>query len=193
MPRPQEELIYTPLYMPNGKRHPKRLYVNQYGYTISRRDYMTHIEGESPEAKALRRYRQGLSKTKGVSARKAEKKEKSTRKAILRTKQMPLGKRGCTMYQLYGDYVFIKGNEDIAGKPVIEKARGYSRMVPSRAGSYYKRGDVYYELQGNVGKEGTSVNNAAAQLEGSDWVWVGIEYEGWLSWRPLKDVKETPV
>ncbi len=167
---------YEPLYI-NGKRDKARRFVNpSTGEIISRRQHIKITEGASPESKAYARYLAGKA-PKGITAtkyeqrlkRKAEKRAEElitepTIKEKWGWKEVPKEPRG--YYQLQGRYKFRNTR---TGE--FASATGYSTAT--------KRKRQGKELQ--ILRE-QAINHGKAQLDGYEWVLVGIEYEVWLKW-----------
>jgi len=168
----------TPLYI-DGKRDSRRRYVTPTGEIISRREQIRRTEGVTPEEKAVRRYKEGKSKA-GVTVRQALRREKGrkveTKKVTelwgdedrtIPEKEMPTGgERG--YYQLQGTYQFYN--------PTIrdyDTATGYSTADDER----HPYGSPNYLILRRQ-----AVMNAAAQLDGYDWKYVGVVEENWLLW-----------
>jgi hypothetical protein len=165
----------TPLYI-NGKRDSRRRYVTPAGEIISRREQIRRTEGVTPEQKAVRRYQEGKSKA-GVTVRKYQRKGiiKKPGKEILGDdglisipqKTMPTGgDRG--YYQLQGTYQFYN--------PTFREyttSTGYSTADDSR----HTYGTPNYLILRRQ-----AVMNAAAQLDGYEWKYVGVIEEKWLLW-----------
>jgi len=167
---------YEPLYV-GGKRDKARRFVNPAtGEIISRRQYIKIKEGVSPESKAYARYLAGKA-PKGVTAkkyerrlkRKAEKERKPKReeepiKEKWGWKEKPLEPRG--YYQLQGRYRFRSTRTG-----VFASGTGYSTATSTK-----RRGAELQILRSQA------INHGKAQLDGYEWVLVGIEYEVWLKW-----------
>ena len=168
----------TPLYI-DGKRDSRRRYVTPTGEIISRREQIRRTEGVTPEEKAVRRYKEGKSKA-GVTVLQALRREKGrkveTKKVTelwgdedrtIPEKEMPTGgERG--YYQLQGTYQFYN--------PTIrdyDTATGYSTADDER----HPYGSPNYLILRRQ-----AVMNAAAQLDGYDWKYVGVVEENWLLW-----------
>ena len=168
----------TPLYI-DGKRDSRRRYVTPTGEIISRREQIRRTEGVTPEEKAVRRYKEGKSKA-GVTVRQALRREKGrkveTKKVTelwgdedrtIPEKEMPTGgERG--YYQLQGTYQFYN--------PTIrdyDTATGYSTADDER----HPYGSPNYLILRRQ-----AIMNAAAQLDGYDWKYVGVVEENWLLW-----------
>ncbi|MDD2954530.1 MAG: hypothetical protein PHC95_15505 [Parabacteroides sp.] len=168
-----------PLYI-DGKRDSRRRYVTPTGEIISRREQIRRTEGNTPEQKAVRRYEEGKSKA-GVTVRRYQRKEKQRKEGIKKAtvelwgnedreiyqKTMPTGgERG--YYQLQGTYQFY--NPTYRSYDV---ATGYSTaddaMRPYMSPNY-----LILRRQ--------AVLNAAAQLEGYEWKYVGVVEENWILW-----------
>ena len=168
----------TPLYIA-GKRDSRRRYVTPTGEIISRREQIRRTEGVTPEQKAVRRYEEGKSKA-GVTVRRYQRREKTrkvdTTKArelwgdedrTIPEKAMPTGgERG--YYQLQGTYKFYN--------PTFREyatATGYSTaddvMHPYGSPNY-----LILRRQ--------AIMNAAAQLDGYEWKYIGVVEENWLLW-----------
>lgn len=172
--------VYEPLYV-GGKRDKARRFVNpSTGEIISRRQYIKIKEGVSPESKAYARYLAGKA-PKGVTAkkyerrlkRKAEKERKPKRKEEPKPKaikekwgwkQVPLEPRG--YYQLQGRYRVRNAK---TGESTT--VTGYSTATSA------KRHGAELQILRNQ-----AINHGKAQLDGYEWVLVGIEYEVWLKW-----------
>ena len=172
--------VYEPLYV-GGKRDRARRFVNpSTGEIISRRQYIKIKEGVSPESKAYARYLAGKA-PKGITARKYEKrlkrkaekerkpkrKEEPKPKAIQEKwgwKEVPLEPRG--YYQLQGRYRFRNTRTG-----VFASGTGYSTATSAK-----RHGAELQILRSQA------INHGKAQLDGYDWVLVGIEYELWLKW-----------
>src|SRR5690606_5415161 len=172
--------VYEPLYV-GGKRDKARRFVNpSTGEIISRRQYIKIKEGVSPESKAYARYLTGKA-PKGVTAkkyerrlkRKAEKERKPKRKEEPKPKtikekwgwkQVPLEPRG--YYQLQGRYRVRNAK---TGESTT--VTGYSTATSA------KRHGAELQILRNQ-----AINHGKAQLDGYEWVLVGIEYEVWLKW-----------
>ena len=184
---------YEPLYV-GGKRDRARRFVNpSTGEIISRRQYIKLTEGASPESKAYARYLRGLA-PKGITAkkyerrleRKAEKERRLERKAEKERrlkrrpeepitdptrikekwgwKQAPIEPRG--YYQLQGRY-HVRNAKTGESTTVI----GYSTATSA------KRHGAELQILRNQ-----AINHGKAQLDGYEWVLVGIESEVWLKW-----------
>lgn len=175
--------VYEPLYV-SGKRDKARRYVNpSTGEIISRRQYIKIKEGVSPESKAYARYLAGKA-PKGITARKYEKrlKRKAEKERRLKRrpeepitdptrikekwgwKEVPLEPRG--YYQLQGRY-HVKNAKTGESTTVT----GYSTATSA------KRHGAELQILRNQ-----AINHGKAQLDGYEWVLVGIEYEVWLKW-----------
>lgn len=167
----------TPLYI-DGKRDSRRRYVTPTGDIISRREQIRRTEGVTPEQKAVRRYEEGKSKA-GVTVRRYQRREK-TRKVdttkprelwgdedrTIPEKAMPTGgERG--YYQLQGTYQFYNPTfrEDAI-------STGYST-----ADERQPYGSPNYLILRRQ-----AILNAAAQLDGYEWKYIGIVEENWLLW-----------
>lgn len=168
----------TPLYI-DGKRDSRRRYVTPTGDIISRREQIRRTEGVTPEQKAIRRYEEGKSKV-GVTVRKYQRREK-TRKVdttkprelwgdedrTIPEKEMPTGgERG--YYQLQGTYRFYN--------PTFREhaiSTGYSTADDKR----HPYGSPNYLILRRQ-----AIMNAAAQLDGYEWKYIGIVEENWLLW-----------
>lgn len=169
----------TPLYI-DGKRDRARRYVTPAGEIISRREQIRRTEGVTPEQKAVRRYEEGKSKA-GVTVRKYQRKEKQRKEEIkqattdlwgnedraISQKEMPTGgERG--YYQLQGTYRFY--NPEFR---IFEDSTGYSTaddvMHPYGSPNY-----IILRRQ--------AIMNAAAQLDGYEWKYIGVVEENWLLW-----------
>ena len=168
-----------PLYI-DGIRDSARRYVTPDGEIISRRQYIKITEGVSPEEKAVRRYQEGKTKA-GVTVRKLQRRQERKKKGVKQTtldlwgeeeqaiplKEMPTGgKRG--YYQLQGTYQFYN--------PTFREyttATGYSTaddvMHPYGSPNY-----LILRRQ--------AIMNAAAQLDGYEWKYIGVVNENWLLW-----------
>ena len=168
----------TPLYI-DGKRDSRRRYVTPTGEIISRREQIRRTEGVTPEEKAVRRYKEGKSKA-GVTVRQALRREKGrkveTKKVTelwgdedrtIPEKEMPTGgERG--YYQLQGTYQFYN--------PTIrdyDTATGYSTADDER----HPYGTPNYLILRRQ-----AIMNAAAQLDGYEWKYIGVVEENWLLW-----------
>ena len=169
---------FEPLYI-DGKRDSARRYETPSGEIISRREQIRRTEGVTPEEKAVRRYEEGKSEA-GVTVRKYQRKEKTrkpdTKKAeelwgdedrTIPQKPMPTGgDRG--YYQLQGTYQFYNDTFRDYGT-----ATGYStaddKMHP-------------YESPNYLILRRQAIMNAAAQLDGYEWKYVGVVDENWLLW-----------
>ena len=168
----------TPLYI-DGKRDSRRRYVTPDGEIISRREQIRRTEGVTPEQKAVRRYQEGKSKA-GVTVRQALRREKGrkveTKKVTelwgdedrtIPEKEMPTGgERG--YYQLQGTYRFY--NDTIRG---YATSTGYSTADDER----HPYGSPNYLILRRQ-----AVMNAAAQLDGYEWKYIGVVEENWLLW-----------
>ena len=185
--------VYEPLYV-GGKRDKARRFVNpSTGEIISRRQYIKLTEGASPESKAYARYLRGLA-PKGITAkkyerrleRKAEKERRLERKAEKERrlkrrpeepikdptqikekwgwKHTPLEPRG--YYQLQGRYMFRN-----------TRTRGFASATGYSTATSTKRHGAELQILHNQ-----AINHAKAQLDGYEWVLLGIEYEVWLKW-----------
>ncbi len=168
----------TPLYI-DGKRDSARRYVTSTGEIISRREQILRTEGVTPEQKAVRRYEEGKSKA-GVTVRKYQRREKTrkpdTTKPIelwgdedrtIPEKEMPTGgERG--YYQLQGTYQFYNST-------FREHATstGYSTADDVK----HPYGSPNYLILRRQ-----AIMNAAAQLDGYEWKYVGVVEENWLLW-----------
>jgi len=195
----------TPLYI-DGKRDSRRRYVTPTGEIISRREQIRRTEGVTPEEKAVRRYKEGKSKA-GVTVLQALRREKGrkvetkkvtelwgdedrtipekgrekgrkveTKKVTelwgdedrtIPEKEMPTGgERG--YYQLQGTYQFYN--------PTIrdyDTATGYSTADDER----HPYGTPNYLILRRQ-----AIMNAAAQLDGYEWKYIGVVEENWLLW-----------
>ena len=169
----------TPLYI-DGKRDSRRRYVTPTGDIISRREQIRRTEGVTPEQKAIRRYEEGKSKA-GVTVRKYQRREKERKEGIKQAttelwgnedhaipqKEMPTGgDRG--YYQLQGTYEFY--NDTIRG---YDTSTGYSTADDKR----HPYGSPNYLILRRQ-----AIMNAAAQLDGYDWKYIGVVEENWLLW-----------
>ena len=168
-----------PLYI-DGKRDSARRYVTPTGDIISRREQIRRTEGVTPEQKAVRRYEEGKSEA-GVTVRKYQRKEKQRKERIKQVtkevwgneehaipqKAMPTGgERG--YYQLQGTYQFYNDTfRDYA------TSTGYSTADDER----HPYGSPNYLILRRQ-----AVMNAAAQLDGYEWKYVGVVEENWLLW-----------
>ena len=162
-----------PLYI-DGKRDSRRRYVTPTGDIISRREQIRRTEGVTPEQKAIRRYEEGKSEA-GVTVRKYQRRVVTTKPRELwgdedRTipeKEMPTGgERG--YYQLQGTYRFY--NDTIRG---YATSTGYSTADDKR----HPYGSPNYLILRRQ-----AIMNAAAQLDGYEWKYVGVVEENWLLW-----------
>ena len=171
---------YVPLYV-DGKRDKARRYVNpSTGKIISRRQYIKITEGVSPESKAYARYLAGKA-PKGITAikyerrlkRKAEKERKQKRKEKPKSKaikekwgwkEVPKEPRG--YYQLQGRYRVRNAK---TGESTT--VTGYATVTSRK-----RRGKELQILRTQA------INHGKAQLDGYEWVLVGIEHEVWLKW-----------
>ena len=176
---------YVPLYV-SGKRDKARRYINpSTNKIISRRQYIKLTEGASPESKAYARYLAGKA-PKGITVikyekrlkRKAEKERKPKRKEKPKEegptpkpikekwgwKEPPIEPRG--YYQLQGRYHVRNAK---TGESTI--VTGYSTATSTK-----RRGAELQILRNQA------INHGKAQLDGYEWVLVGIEYEVWLKW-----------
>ena len=162
-----------PLYI-DGKRDSRRRYVTPTGDIISRREQIRRTEGVTPEQKAIRRYEEGKSEA-GVTVRKYQRRVVTTKPRELwgdedRTipeKEMPTGgERG--YYQLQGTYRFY--NDTIRG---YATSTGYSTADDER----HPYGSPNYLILRRQ-----AIMNAAAQLDGYEWKYVGVVEENWLLW-----------
>lgn len=162
-----------PLYI-DGKRDSRRRYVTPTGDIISRREQIRRTEGVTPEQKAIRRYEEGKSEA-GVTVRKYQRRVVTTKPRELwgdedRTipeKEMPTGgERG--YYQLQGTYRFY--NDTIRG---YGTSTGYSTADDKR----HPYGSPNYLILRRQ-----AIMNAAAQLDGYEWKYVGVVEENWLLW-----------
>ncbi len=168
--------VYEPLYV-GGKRDKARRFVNpSTGEIISRRQHIKIKEGVSPESKAYARYLAGKA-PKGITAkkyerrleRKAEKERKPKRKEEpikekWGWKEAPLEPRG--YYQLQGRY-HVRNAKTGESTTVT----GYSTATSAK-----RHGAELQILRSQA------INHGKAQLDGYEWVLVGIEYEVWLKW-----------
>ena len=169
----------TPLYI-NGKRDSARRFVTSTGEIISRREQIRRTEGVTPEQKAVRRYEAGKSKA-GVTVRRYQRKEKPRKGSIKKPgkelwgnedraipqKSMPTGgDRG--YYQLQGTYRYYnpkyRSYADSTGYSTAD-----DKMHPYGSPNY-----LILRRQ--------AVLNAAAQLDGYEWKYVGAIEEKWLLW-----------
>ena len=164
----------TPLYI-NGKRDSARRYVTPAGEIISRREQIRRTEGVTPEQKAVRRYQEGKSKA-GVTVRKYQRKASSKKPGkelwgnedrSISEKKMPTGgDRG--YYQLQGTYRYYnpkyRSYADSTGYSTAD-----DKMHPYGSPNY-----LILRRQ--------AVLNAAAQLDGYEWKYVGAIEEKWLLW-----------
>ena len=168
-----------PLYI-NGRRDSRRRYVTPTGEIISRREQIRRTEGVTPEQKAVRRYEEGKSKA-GVTVRQAQRREERRKAGIkeatielwgnedraITLKEMPTGgERG--YYQLQGTYRFY--NPEFRS---FEDSTGYSTADDKRH-PYGSPGYLILRRQ--------AIMNAAAQLDGYVWKYVGVIEENWLLW-----------
>ncbi len=170
---------FEPLYI-DGKRDSARRYKTPSGEIISRREQIRRTEGVTPEEKAVRRYQEGKSDA-GVTVRRhqrrEERKKKGSKQETIETcgneehaiphKPMPTGgDRG--YYQLQGTYQFY--NDTFRD---YVTATGYStaddKMHPYGSPNY-----LILRRQ--------AIMNAAAQLDGYEWKYVGVVDENWLLW-----------
>lgn len=169
----------TPLYI-DGKRDSARRYVTPTGEIISRREQIRRTEGVTPEEKAIRRYKEGKSKA-GVTVRKYQRKEKQRKEGIKKAteelwgnedrtipeKAMPTGgERG--YYQLQGTYQFYNPTFR-----VYDTSTGYSTADDKR----HPYGTPNYLILRRQ-----AIMNAAAQLDGYEWKYIGVVEENWLLW-----------
>ena len=169
----------TPLYI-DGKRDSARRYVTSTGEIISRREQIRRTEGVTPEQKALRRYQEGKTKA-GVTVRQAQRREKRRQAGIKQAtidlwgnedravplKSMPTGgDRG--YYQLQGTYRFYN--------PTF---RSYANST-----GYSTADDVKhpYGSPNYLILRRQAIMNAAAQLDGYEWKYIGVVEEQWLLW-----------
>lgn len=168
-----------PLYI-DGKRDSARRYITPTGEIISRREQIRRTEGVTPEQKAVRRYEEGKSAA-GVTVRRYQRREERKKKG---NKQIPIevggkeeqeipfkemptgGKRG--YYQLQGTYHFYN-----ATFREHTTSTGYSTaddvMHPYGSPNY-----LILRRQ--------AIMNAAAQLDGYEWKYIGVVEENWLLW-----------
>ena len=169
----------TPLYI-DGKRDSRRRYVTPTGEIISRREQIRRTEGVTPEQKAVRRYQEGKSKA-GVTVREHQRREERKKKGVKQAtielwgdedrtipqKSMPTGgDRG--YYQLQGTYRYYN-----------PKYRSYTDSTG------YSTADDKMHPYGSPGYlilRRQAVMNAAAQLDGYEWKYVGVIEENWLLW-----------
>lgn len=168
----------TPLYI-DGKRDSRRRYVTPTGDIISRREQIRRTEGVTPEEKAVRRYEEGKSEA-GVTVRNYQRREKQRKEEIKQAttelwgnedhaipeKAMPTGgERG--YYQLQGTYQFYNPTfrEDAI-------STGYST-----ADERQPYGSPNYLILRRQ-----AIMNAAAQLDGYEWKYIGVVEENWLLW-----------
>jgi len=169
----------TPLYI-DGKRDSRRRYVTPDGEIISRREQIRRTEGVTPEQKAVRRYQEGKSKA-GVTVREHQRREERKKKGVKQAtielwgkeehaiplKEMPTGgKRG--YYQLQGTYRFHH-----------TKYREHATST-----GYSTADDVMhpYESPNYLILRRQAIMNAAAQLDGYEWKYIGVVEENWLLW-----------
>lgn len=167
----------TPLYI-NGRRDSARRYVTPDGEIISRREQIRRTEGVTPEQKAVRRYEEGKSKA-GVTVQRALRREKGrkaeTKKVTelwgdedrtIPQKSMPTGgDRG--YYQLQGTYRYYN-----------PKYRSYADSTGySTADERQPYGSPNYLILRRQ-----AIMNAAAQLDGYEWKYIGVVEENWLLW-----------
>lgn len=168
-----------PLYI-DGKRDSRRRYVTPTGDIISRRQQIRLTEGVTPEEKAVRRYQEGESKA-GVTVLRAQRREKRRKAGIKKAteelwgnedraislKEMPTGgDRG--YYQLQGTYQFYN--------PTFREydvSTGYSTADDVK---HPYKSPNYLILRRQA------ILNAAAQLDGYEWKFVGVVEENWLLW-----------
>ena len=168
-----------PLYI-DGRRDSARRYVTSTGEIISRREQIRRTEGVTPEQKAVRRYQEGKSKA-GVTVREHQRREERKKKGVKQAtielwgneeqaiplKEMPtVGKRG--YYQLQGTYQFYN--------PTFREyatATGYSTADDER----HPYGTPNYLILRRQ-----AIMNAAAQLDGYEWKYIGVVEENWLLW-----------
>jgi hypothetical protein len=168
----------SPLYI-DGKRDSARRYVTPTGDIISRREQILRTEGVTPEQKAIRRYEEGKSKA-GVTVRRYQRREK-TRKVdttkprelwgdedrTIPQKEMPTGgERG--YYQLQGTYQFYN-----ATFREYATSTGYSTADDVK----HPYGSPNYLILRRQ-----AIMNAAAQLDGYEWKYIGVVEENWLLW-----------
>ena len=168
----------TPLYI-NGRRDSARRYVTPDGEIISRREQIRRTEGVTPEQKAVRRYEEGKSKA-GVTVRRYQRREEQRKKGIKQVtkelwgnedhaipeKAMPTGgERG--YYQLQGTYQFYN-----ATFREYATSTGYST-----ADERQPYGSPNYLILRRQ-----AIMNAAAQLDGYEWKYIGVVEENWLLW-----------
>lgn len=173
-------MIYSKLYV-NGKRDPRRRYIDDKGNIVSRRQAETAIFGESPEQKAVRRVEEGKAKP-GITSRKyslpkVKRPEEKISKRLF-VKEMPTGKYpdgrpkpSKNVYQLSGKYEFAKAS--IIGKKLIEQhaiAVGYSYT------HRYRDDASYFAMKEQ------SILNAKAKLQGSGWEFVQTISEHYIKW-----------
>ncbi len=169
----------TPLYI-NGKRDSARRYVTPTGEIISRREQIRRVEGVTPEQKAIRRYEEGKSKA-GVTVRRYQRRQERKKKGNKQTpievggkeeqeiplKEMPTGgDRG--YFQLQGTYRFYN--------PTFREyadSTGYS-TADDVMHSYGSPNYLILRRQ--------AIMNAAAQLDGYEWKYIGVVEENWLLW-----------
>ena len=169
----------TPLYI-DGKRDSRRRYVTPTGDIISRREQIRRTEGVTPEQKAIRRYEEGKSKA-GVTVRKYQRREEQRKKGIKQAtielwgneehailqKEMPTG-GGRGYYQLQGTYRFYNPTFRI-----FEDSTGYSTADDVK----HPYGTPNYLILRRQ-----AIMNAAAQLDGYEWKFIGVIDENWLLW-----------
>jgi len=173
-------MTYSKLYI-DGKRDPKRRYIDEQGNIISRRQAETALSGESPEQKAIRRVEEGKAKP-GITSRKYSlpkvKRPKEKISKGLFVKEMPTGKYpdgrpkpSKNVYQLSGKYEFSKAS--LIRKKLIEQHAitvGYSYT------SRYRDDASYFAMKEQA------ILNAKAKLQGSGWKFVQTISEHYIKW-----------
>ena len=182
----------TPLYI-DGKRDSRRRYVTPTGEIISRREQIRRTEGVTPEQKAVRRYEEGKSKA-GVTVREHQRREERKKKGV---KQATIE---------------LCGNEEVDTTKPIELWGDEDRTIPEKAmptggeRGYYQLQGTYQFYNPTMREHAIStgystaderqpygspnylilrrqaIMNAAAQLEGYEWKYIGVVEENWLLW-----------
>ena len=175
--------FYQPLYV-SGRRDKTRRYVNTItGEIISRRRYIILTEGVSPEEKHIQRVKTGKAKPGKTYQRYLErkaKKEKARKERLkkdrkvwgsdyprIRLRVMATGGK-LGVYQLQGTYRF----RNLKHRYYKEEV-GYSLTTKTM----YPYGSPDYII-----RRRQAIENAAAKLDGYDWVYAGIIEEDWILW-----------
>lgn len=174
--------VYEPLYV-GGKRDKARRFVNpSTGEIISRRQYIKIKEGVSPESKAYARYLAGKA-PKGITARKYERrlKRKAEKERKPKRKEEPI-KDPTRIKEKWGwkdAPLEPRGYYQLQGRYRVRNAKtGESTTVTGYStATIAKRHGAELQILRDQ-----AINHGKAQLDGYEWVLVGIEYEVWLKW-----------